>query len=526
MRLPPRIRGPLCDADDGDVCYGGDVDGACRHLSRRCRRLEENVAFVAELEEVADRWPGSAVALTQAVYAAVKLGFQGPAERSVERCMAAGPTWWCLAASGYAAQRFGHSAEAHEAFQRALRLMPDAARCRFLDVTALVASKAAERLSFGGCSAVTERQGWFWWLSDPFLAADHFNDRWTEHMARVFEGIANEDLVRRRGIRLHNYGFRPKGFSHRHLRRGLPDSWSRTSWPNPNGYPNAVWTSRRAAFNHFVPEVFALDSLHPELEYRLEARLERGPGSDEGYTRPGGRVFEMPVQHARFLEGDSMVVAVAARLTELEIGGPGQAFFMASTGPGDVVTLDPSPLRETVVFAGKVANRRQVVGIEVLTPGDDARSREVIEPLPEGTPLLSDLLLYRPLGADEPATRIRAAGVMHGTTRIPKERELGLYWEGYGMGGGIELEASLRLEPVGGGFFGGLAQALGFGGADGTGTVTWTVTTPEEGRFSDAVTLDLSGLDEAAYELVLTMTTPDGTTVERRRRFEVVEGAE
>jgi len=250
-----------------------------------------------------------------------------------------------------------------------------------------------------------------------------------------------------------------------------------------------------------------------------------GRGSDEGYTRAGGRVFEIPVQHTRFLEGDSMVVALASRLTGSGIGETGRAFFMASTRPGDVVTLDPAPLRETVVFAGQVANRRQVVGIEVLTLGDDARSREVIEPLPAGAPLISDLLLYRPVGFELPETRLRAAGMMHGSTRIPQDRDLGLYWEGYQLPSGTELRASLRLRQVeGGGLFSGLGRALGLGGADETGAVSWTVTTPEEGIFTHAITLDLTSLDRTEYDLVLTMEMPDGSTLTRSRRFEVVEG--
>lgn len=514
--LPDRPR-PVCDADRGQRCVTGDPDGGCSASMSRCRSAADRRRLVEGLTKLARDHPTNPVVVAHTIYAQVKFGLFDEARRLLDTCEASGG-WVCAAAGGYLHQRMGDVAAAAAWWDRALRAMPPETFRAFTRFNGLVREDAHQDEAVVPHVDRTHRARWFWWASDPFLAADAFNDRRSERFTRLFEFMMSADL---RG-RIDGVAFTPS--LNGRVRRPPFDSYE--AGDPDRRIIGTAWTSRAAAFNHFVPEVFALDSLHPGLEYRLEARLDRfGTGSDEGYTRAEGRVYEIPAQYARFLEGDSMVVAIASRLEESGIGGTGQAFFMASPGPGDVVTLPPSPLRETVVFAGQVANRRQVVGIEVVTLGDDARSREVMEPLPEVEPLLSDLLLYRPVGSELPGTRTRAAGMMHGTSRIPGDRDLGLYWEGYGLPPDTEVEASLRLASVeGGGLFGGLGRALGFGGADETGAVSWTVTTPPEGILTHAITLDLETLDEAAYDLVLTMTTPDGTTVERTRRFEVVEG--
>jgi len=231
--------------------------------------------------------------------------------------------------------------------------------CLFGDIEWLISGPIRETYAAIPCDDRASVHDWFWWASDPFLAADGVNDRWTEHLTRITEVMMTTDYSFRR-----NWVARRPQLSEYHpittlrfIRRGKQDSRDARR-PRPPNLP-MFWTSRSAAFNHFVPEVLALDSLHPRIAYRLEARLTEFAGAghgngreaDEGYTRAGGRVCGIPVQHTRFLEGDSMVVALASRLTESGIGETGQAFFMASTGPGDVVTLDDVLLHD--VAAGR-----------------------------------------------------------------------------------------------------------------------------------------------------------------------------
>lgn len=508
-----------CDADDGDRCHSEDLQGGCSLEARRCRSAEESRRFVNRLVELALDHPAHPVATAHAIYAGVKLRHYDSVRRVVAACESNG-LWVCDLLAGYAHHRMGSPERAAPAFQSALGAMDPARRCLYSDVEILLSEPARNTYAALPCDARGAVHEWFWWASSPFLAASAVNDRWTEHLTRITEIVMTEDFRSRRNWT--SKGPEVREYPTRYVRRGNYDSWDRR-WPRPDPGLQMSWTSRSAAFNHFVPDVLALDSLHPELEYRLIARLERTlHGSDEGYTRSGGRVVEVPVQRTRFLEGDSMVVALASRLADSRIGGTGQAYFMASTGPGDVVTLEPASLRETVVFAGQVANRRQVVGIEVLTLGDDARSRDVIEAIAADGPVISDVLLYRPVGFELPETRLRAAGMMHGSREVSNERSLGLYWEGYDLPADTELRASLRLVPVGGGFFGGLARALGFGGADETGAVSWTVKTPVDGIFTHAITLDLQTVAPGDYDLVLTMEAPSGDALTRTRTITVV----
>ena len=511
--LPPEVlrSGPVCDADLGQDCLGRDVDGGCN--ARRCRSDEEVAAFREELKGLVERYPHSPLPLSHAVYAAVKLGDLEMATDLIEGC-APGGEWWCDLATAYVLHRTGRSTVADPYFQRALSGMPPSLRCGLENVLALLPRDVRSEYEGLPCEARAEAHQWFWWATDPFLANEG-NDRWAEHLARGFEGMVNEDLLAR--VDETNF-FRPRGYRSHYMRRGIHDSFDR-NYESPE-----AWTSRKAAFNHFVPEVLSLTGLHDDLHYRLAAETERAsdPG-DEGYTRTAGRVVQVPVQIARFREGDSLDVALASDLESAGFGGPnGQGFFVASEGPEHVVALDPAPLREVVAFQARLANRKQLVGIEVFTPGPDARHREVLQPLDSTDLLLSDLLLFRPMGPTLPDTRIGAVALMYGSQRVSRDWELGLYWEVYGFSAEEELDVSLRLENVEGGWLSQALQVVGIGG-EGRSTVSWAEKVERPGPSRSAVTLNLGSVDPGWYDLVIEVTAGGEARFSRKRRFEVID---
>jgi hypothetical protein len=272
----------------------------------------------------------------------------------------------------------------------------------------------------------------------------------------------------------------------------------------------------------------SLHGLNDDLGYRLEAEIPFHPmvngAGDEGYTRARGFVLPVSVQVARFREGDSLEVALGTELESRGIGTSGEAFLVASESPDHVVTLDPAPLRETVVFQARVANRKQLVGVEVFTPGPDGRHRQVLQPFDTSERLLSDLLLFRPLDTDLPETRLAAVALMYGSPRILRNRALGVYWETYGLTPGEDLRISVHLERLGEGLVSRALGAVGIGDQE-RGTVTWGETVAESGPFLNAITLNLSGVDPGSYELVVDVQSGDGTLITRRRQVEVVEGS-
>jgi hypothetical protein len=401
-------------------------------------------------------------------------------------------------------------------FQRALSEMPPSLRCGLENVLALLPRDVRSEYEGLPCEARAEAHQWFWWATDPFLANEG-NDRWAEHLARGLEGMVREDLLAR--VDETNF-FRPRGYNSHYMRQGIYDSFDRY-------YQSAkAWTSLKAAFNHFVPEVLSLTGLHDGLHYRLEPETERAsdPG-DEGYTRAAGRVVQVPVQIARFREGDSLDVALASDLEWAGFGGPsGRAFLVASEGPEHVVTLDPAPLREVVAFQARLPNRKQLVGIEVFTPDTDGRHREVLQPLDTADPLLSDLLLFRPVGAGLPDTRLGAVALMYGSPRIPRDRELGVYWETYGVSIEEELTIAMRLESAEGGWVSKALQVVGIGG-EGWSTISWTESVESPGPFRSAVILNVGGVDPGLYDLVVEVTNSNGRRLSCHRRFEVVDAS-
>jgi len=296
-------------------------------------------------------------------------------------------------------------------------------------------------------------------------------------------------------------------------------------WPERAGY-----RSLRGSASHYVPDSFSFEGLD-SLSYWVEAEL-----SDEAYTRPDGPTGRVPAQVARFREGDSLIVAFASELGRVDFAElasvndtlsenvaadsvpPGQAFLVLSEAPDHVASLDPVPLRDRLVFATPVPEEPLLVGLEAFTPSATARHRTAVLPLgPERA--LSDILLFRRRG-ELPETRMQAVGTMLGSTDAPIDRDLGIYWEAYGVTPEQEVEMTLRFEG-GGGALEWLGRTLGIGNE--SGGITWRETTGPGDVFRQAITVGLEGLDEGSYEMVLEMRLPDGEVLRRTRSVVVLE---
>lgn len=498
--MSPSTLRPGCNADEGELCFGGDPeDQDCRVV--RCREPEDIDRFLTELAEATRSQPGDALAIGHAVYAYARLGDFEHALALAGECAVA--SWWCELLLGMVHDRAGRPSEAESRFRAALHGADTALASRLLGIGELLGD--ADRSEYwrlaGGNRADFEQR--FWWLTNPMWSIPG-NDRWTAHIRRRFELVLHEQLLVAIGA----------GHSSRHesyvVRRGHEDSWSSASMPAPR------WTSMQAARYRFTPVSAIVEGLGA-LRFDIEADR-----TDERYT-PGsyGPIFQVPAQFARFREGDSLVVAAAANLDEAPLAEP-QTVLLVSDGPGSFpVGLHATPGDTRPIFAPVVANGPVAVGIESLDEHRTAaRARGGLLALDSGRLVLSDPLLVTPAGTDLPENRDAAVARMLGTTTIEAGDELAVYWEVYGAVVAWPLRVSLSIEGDRPGLLTRTLRALRFRSAPPVPVVTWTQTATMATE-PMALAVDIAKLDAGEYTLKIEVSGPDGSVAESERHFRV-----
>ncbi len=498
------IRSSNCLAERGDICFGGDhEDWICRSVVP-CRTPRMMQQFTSELERAVSRRPDDPYTVAQAAYALSRLG---QADRAIElagQCGAA--QWWCDLVVGMAQHRAGLSADAERRFRAALLHADPELACRLSGIGELLKERDAEvymRLPCPGPERL-EFEERFWWLSDPLLTMPG-NDRWTEHITRRFELLLHERLrraVEGRPVNRSQFGRHMEAVT----RRGHPDSWdSRTRWKSGAG-----------ASYRFTPASLVQDGARA-LRYEIEAGRW-----DEGYTPVAyGPVVEVPGQVARFLEGDSLLLAVSADLD----GAPFVAVetrFVAAAGPsGPFVgrVLRNAGLRPAISVG--FAAVPLVVAIEAFSErGDAARMRQGVTPLPGDGLVVSDPLLVDPRIPDLPATRQEAVDRMLPRPRIGRESEMAAYWEVYGLEAGETMEISVSIEREGVGVLTRVLRSLSGRQAAPAPVVSWTE--PASGPVHEmALALSVAELTDGNYDLRIAVARPDGAVATAIRRFSV-----
>ena len=526
----PGFTPPDCLADEGHECYGGDhEDQRCRRVPR-CRDEAEVEGFLSRLAQAARLLADDAHAVAQAVYAFARLGRHGAAAEIAAACGA--DEWWCALVRGMALHRSGRQTEAEAAFRAALPEADSALSCRLTGIEALLDGR--DRGVYKGLTCAARRgfEDRFWWLADPLLSVAG-NDRWTEHINRRFELLLHERLVDALRDR------HPEWHETAVVRRGHEDSWSQAR-------PRR-WTSRRAARYRFTPTSAVSDGL-VALSYELHAS-----DSDEGYTPGYGPVSQLPVQFARFLEGDSLVVAAAADLGDAfpSLGGsppaaipggaihtdePPVATLVISDGPDHFpLVLGPVGVRERAVFLAQIPPASIVAGLEVVAgDGPVGRVRRGLDPLDLGTVGISDLLFFAPGGEGRvespnvptnqqlPRNRAEAAALMLGSESIASTDRVAVYWETYGLAPDEPFEVSVEVEGAPPGLAGRVLRAVGLGDAPTRAAIAWTEIATGAAH-TRALVLDVSGLDQGEYALRIGIETQRGHRAESTRAFRVAE---
>ena len=497
-----------CLGRKGDICFGGDhEDYRCMSIAP-CRTEAAMFQFMDELERAARRRPDDPHTIAQAVYGLARLRYTDRALEVAQGCEAV--RWWCDLVLGMAYQRAERSVDAEGNLQMGLLGADQELACRLTDIEYLLDGRDGATYSVLPCPSRErgEFEERFWWLSDPLLTRPG-NDRWTEHVTRRFELLLHERLWE---VIRPNYLLSAGGLGHNLVymnvvtRRGAPDSQDNIG----------RFRSLEASRYRFSPASLVGDGIQA-LHYELEATRW-----DEGYTPVEyGPVFEVPGQIARFLDGDSLVLAVSADLDAAPIYSR-ESRFVASGGPtGPFVGFglparDPGPSVTASVEAVPM-----VVAIEAFDPeGPVGRMREGVMPLEPGALVLSDPLLVNRLIPELPTTRQEAVDAMLPQPWIGSANEMVAYWEVYGLQDGQPMKISVALAREGAGMVTRVLRTLSGRSEPPAPVVSWT---EEAGGPVHPMSLmvDLDALRDGDYDFSIEVTGPDGSVATATRRFKV-----
>jgi hypothetical protein len=515
----PIANGARCDADVGDRCVDGPVPYPCR-MGKTCVFQSNLPEFVFKK---ALAHPDAGFIDGFATFLLINSGRQLDAFKVARACTAVG--WWCSLLRGYVFNSVGRLSEAEREFRSALAAAPRNVRCAFVDASWSVPERMREFMQRLRCRRRIAVSDSTWWLADPSFASPG-NERWTEQVARTiyrrFHTVPDSAFY---------HGMADWGQDWESsviLPRGQFDSWRKdAAYAGAHHNLLYVWTSRKAARYHFVPDFEGADLSHPV--WHLHGTIQQ-----EGYTPPTSAFYEVPAQIARFRHGDSgdsddsMVVAVAGTLagTPLASAAAPTAYLILSDGPESFPLRLSSALRdERAVFLGQAAPKPWVTSFEVLSKDGIGRHRVMLEPLRVQGPGLSDVLLYSPVGLDLPDSLRMAAGMMLGDTTVAKGDQLGIYWETYGAPKGAAVSVELQLQREGGGLLSQLKNLVPGLGAGSSGRPGWTETSPGP-LFRRAMVLDLSEVDPGSYTLVVKTSWPGQEELQTRRAFVVRNGGD
>jgi hypothetical protein len=476
--------------------------------------------LVDGLVEVAREHPASGLLMGQAIYALTKFGRVAEAEELVQDCRSEG--WWCEALHGLVLYAYAPLLMVEERFKSAFDEAPEDVRCRWGDAFWLLGDwdqrigglenlpPGREATADWGCARRLAASDTIFWWADPLFSQEG-NDRWAVHMARAVAGDLYQDL--RRVMR----GSDPPRENQERdwamrIRRGPWDSYERLPGRNAPRF----WTSEEAARFHFVPELLARDLRTPTWSFS-------GDIQDEGYSPDYGPFFHLSSQFARFRDGDSLFLVAAGGLetTRLRRVLDATSYLVLSDGPRSFPLRIRRETRQAVpVLQGRARHGAYTASLEVETALGHGVARELLPSLSHTGPELSDLLLYTSAGEEDPATLEVATGAMMGTTRLEEGGMLGVFWEVYGAPPGEPLFFEITLHRETGGLVERLTGLFPGGEEGERGRVVWRE--PAAGMAHPrGLTLNLTGLREGDYHLVLAVRWEGSPLLERRRSFRV-----
>jgi hypothetical protein len=515
-RAPARSSGP-CDERIGRFCYWyegerSDAPPEPRAIAAARARL------IARLDSAAFRIPGDAWIAGQRVRYLVEDGRTDEAVAAARSC--GGALWWCEALEGLARHAGRQFFAADSVYAAALRDMPADERCRWTDLSPILAGPLRRRFLALGCDARAAFAARVWFLARP-LYAHPGNDRRTEHWARLtivqlLTGAASAWAL-------------PPADDLRELivRYGWPEAWSQGSLEPGEATPVMVGHERQPSF-HFLPDAIPVDDTTalPPATWTLEPTLTR-----ERYAPSYAVRFEtIEPDFAVFRRGESTLVVVAydvTRDTLLSGQRVDAALALAEDERRPVVLEGRAAAPSAGVVVAVAPGTPQIASFEVTadSPAYAARARVGLAPWdPSRAGLtLSDMLTFEP--ADSlPADLSDVLPLVRGPARVSRGNRIGLYWELYGVApSGENVTTRVTVTPTRAGWLGRLGGWLGLGARHRETRVEWQEGgRPQGGIVRRALVVDLAPLAPGRYRIELTVTTPQGGSRAASRDLEVL----
>jgi hypothetical protein len=500
-------RGP-CDATIGRFCYwyrpADEPDEPDRIGVAR-------LLLLARLDDAARARPTDDWIAGQRVRYLVEHRWADTAVAAARECR--GTRWWCLALEGYARHGLRDYAGADSVYAAAFGAMPPAERCRWSNLSTLLADGDARRYRRLTCAQRQAANQRIWWLAQPFYSVPGHDLR-TEHYARLtMTGML------RNAASPHDLAW-GDDLAELVVRYGWPTWWTR-----PFARAGAVETP--GALGHepapsfwFFAEPSVPDSAGRDREAapRWDVSRDRPPSR---YAPPYARSFGeiRYAQVARFRRDRRFLVVGAFDLrrdTLFAFADPEVAVSVARdarTPP----TTGPALFPWSTGIIGVTAPwSPAIVSIEARED-DDRRAARLRALFDRPSEWLSDLLLFVP-GEELPDSAEAALLVSLRGYQISKGGRVGLFWETYGEPARDSMDVEVKVVRGAGRRQGhpalGRTECAPAGKA--SVAVSWRDAAAPSGPRARAVTVDLAALKTGRYVVAIAMRGSGGSACTSR----------
>ena len=517
-RLPIGYRSSQpCEIRVGRYCYWRGDEGDDKPAPPEQPAVRERrTSLLRTLDSASSVLPGDAWIVGQVVRYLVEVDSTDAALTTArESCRAAAS--WCHALAGYALHSGARFASADSEFSLSLAAMEPADRCRWMDISDLLDDDFVKRLASLDCAAREQLARRALRTGAPLYSVSS-SDLLTEHLARITRARIAEQSAG------------PDGESFADdvrelmVRYGWPRWYSRTEPPiGSQARPSITGHDAGMPYN-YVPSLGLMD--HVSQAGRDDWHLDDAralTGYSPSYART---MHDLPSQVARFRRGDSTLIVAAwdARRDTTLIGRPLDAALVIWSDDSSRAVVQRTDARPTGTMVAVAIADSGLMSLELLAKTDRraARTRMGFSRRDSSRIALSDLLLYTPTATSSDALE-RVQDNAFTSEVIPQSRELGVYWETYGLQPtGEPVRFTLTVEQVGVSWFRRAAERLRITDPTTGLSIQWQeVPQRTNGIAGRGVRVDVSRLRAGRYRMQLTVNAAGEPSAVATREIDV-----
>ncbi len=550
--------------DEGIPPDEGERIDLALSIKRRSDIMKRRAELLATLGKAADNAPHDGWITGQRVRFLIDNFELEPALQVATDCTSSRE--WCSALAGLVLTQTGEFARADSAFDYAYAAGIAPRKLVCADTTARPLFELNARLSQNSAScdqwqAITQTT---WWLSDPLWSVPG-NARRAEHYARrtmlTLRTVRDED---------ERYNWRKSAAGD-----ALEETIMRYGWPSHTWWggslvdnliaeyagkrlrlqPEYPYTAKEYAPDRIalVPDFAAVESpftavdSHWQWDKPEDAIRERWFPTE--HTVPTLQLARLPEGQRVVLRRDSSLQfgwVIDNAVTQLDSADVSvhRAVLMAGENAATTRAVADTvlPRGASLKLAGTFAPTPVVLSLEIPQRSwleASHRRREGFIPPPalsqmsDTSVALSDLALVRlpAAGARPPDHPDSAIAQLFGSTVLPREMPLALYWESYGFALGDTIDVEIRIVRRDGSTVRSVIAALGLTDAQRDSvSIRWRE--PDPGRNSRelpgirptvarALALDIRNLVPGNYSFIIEMRKPQGGVARNERRVEI-----